>query len=131
MSFDPRRLAGANGNNGQRGWFGRLLAFLITGAVVVLGLMFSLVVFAVGAVIGLLLWAYMSWKMRKLRQHMAEMAAGMASGAAGGVNGGNPFAAGERGDSGDAGREIRIIDGEVIRTGEDSHADNGDPHKLR
>jgi HAMP domain-containing protein len=41
-----------------------------------LGFMFSLIVFAVIAVIGLALWGYVRWKTRKLRRAMREQAAG-------------------------------------------------------
>ena len=48
---------------------------LITGAILLaLGFMFSLVLFAVIAIVGLALWGYVRWKTRKLRRTMQERA---------------------------------------------------------
>jgi membrane protein implicated in regulation of membrane protease activity len=48
---------------------------MLTGVILLaLGFMFSLIVFAVIAVIGLALWGYVRWKTRKLRQTMREQA---------------------------------------------------------
>ena len=41
-----------------------------------LGFMFSVILFAVIAVLGLALWGYVQWKTRKLRRAMREQAAG-------------------------------------------------------
>jgi HAMP domain-containing protein len=40
-----------------------------------LGFMFSVIVFAVIGVLGLMLWGYLQWKTRKLRRAMREQAA--------------------------------------------------------
>lgn len=61
------------------------LAALIGGlALLVLGLSFSVVLLVVGAVVGLLVWAYLWWRTRQLRQALREMdvsaQAGMAAG---------------------------------------------------
>lgn len=49
---------------------------LVSGVILLtLGFMFSLIVFAAIAVLGLTLWGYLSWKTRKLRRTMREQAA--------------------------------------------------------
>ncbi len=49
----------------------------LTGVILLaLGFMFSLILFAAIAVLGLALWGYLSWKTRKLRRTMQEQAAG-------------------------------------------------------
>ncbi|KAF0166642.1 MAG: hypothetical protein FD157_590 [Rhodocyclaceae bacterium] len=54
--------------------FRNLLA-LVTGTILlILGFMFSVVVFAVMAVLGLAIWIYLMWKTRKLRRSMQEQA---------------------------------------------------------
>jgi membrane protein implicated in regulation of membrane protease activity len=54
--------------------FRNLLA-LVTGTVLlILGFMFSVVVFAAMAVLGLAIWSYLLWKTRKLRRAMQEQA---------------------------------------------------------
>lgn len=50
------------------------LALLAGSILLILGFMFSLVVLAVAAVLGLALWAYVWWKTRKLRRTMQEAA---------------------------------------------------------
>lgn len=53
----------------------RKIFALLTGAILlVLGLMASVVAFAVIAALGLALWAYVWWKTRKLRQAMQAQA---------------------------------------------------------
>ena len=48
---------------------------LLAGAILlILGFMASVVVFAIVAVLGLALWAYVWWKTRKLRQTMQAQA---------------------------------------------------------
>ena len=48
-----------------------------TGVILLaLGFMFSVILFAVIAVLGLALWGYLSWKTRKLRRTMQEQASG-------------------------------------------------------
>ncbi len=122
MRFDARRLAGRS--SGQSNWLGRLLAFVVTSALVVLVLMFSAVILVVAAVVGLVLWAYLAWKMRQLRQRMAAaMAAGMAGeGFAGPADVGSTdrSARSATGDAANIEREARIIDGEVIRTSDEA-----------
>lgn len=113
MPFNTRQLAGNSTGN----WFGRFLAFLVTGTVIVLGVMFSVVFLAVAAVFGLLLWAYVKWTMHRLRQRMAAQMAEMAAAGASGFTA-EPSWAGTAESAGDEGR---VIDGEVIHRASDSH----------
>jgi hypothetical protein len=53
-----------------------LLAPLLGAILLILGFMFSLVILAVGALLGLGVWGYLWWKTRKLRRTMREQAAG-------------------------------------------------------
>lgn len=48
----------------------KLLAFVLSAILLVLGLMFSLVALAVVAIGGLALWGWLRWKTRALRQQM-------------------------------------------------------------
>lgn len=73
----------------------RILRPIVILALLVLGFMFSLVLFAVLAVGGLLLWAFFWWKTRKLRQAME--AQGFSP---------SPFTPPDEG---------RVIEGQVIR----------------
>ena len=57
------------------GFFGRVLATVVTVVVGVGLLMFSLVVFAVIFAVGLGFWAYLWWKTRGLRQALREQVA--------------------------------------------------------
>lgn len=50
---------------------GRIVAFILTGALLVLAFMFSLVALAVAAVGGLLLGGWLWWKTRAVRKQMA------------------------------------------------------------
>ena len=52
-----------------------VLALLTSAIVLILGFMFSVVVLAVVAVLGLAVWGYVWWKTRKLRRAMREQAA--------------------------------------------------------
>ena len=51
-----------------------ILALLTSAIVLILGFMFSVVVLAVIAVLGLAVWGYLWWKTRKLRRAMREHA---------------------------------------------------------
>ena len=81
----------------------RLFAYLATAALVVLGLMFSALLFALIIVAGVAAWGYFWWKSRALRRQMREQSAMF----------------GERASSGEVaeGEVIRgeVIEGEVIR----------------
>ncbi len=54
--------------------FRTLFAFLAGAILLILGFVFSLVVFAVIVVLGLGVWGYLWWKTRKLRRAMQEQA---------------------------------------------------------
>jgi hypothetical protein len=53
---------------------GKLATILVGAALLVLGLMFSLVVIPVLVVLGVALWFYLRWKTRGLRKAMREQA---------------------------------------------------------
>ena len=55
--------------------FRKLFALVAGTTLLVLGFMFSLVLFAVLAVLALALGSYLAWKTRKLRKAMREQAA--------------------------------------------------------
>jgi uncharacterized protein HemX len=78
---------------------GKLLAFVLSAALLVLGFMFSLVALAVIAVAGVALGGWLWWKTRALRRHLREQATA------------------RQGQSGRAGQpsDSDIIEGEVIR----------------
>ena len=66
------------------GLIGKILA-LVTGAILlVLGFMFSLVLLAVVAVVGLAAWSYILWKTRELRKALRERPPGGTGSTAGG-----------------------------------------------
>ena len=54
---------------------GKLATIVIGSALVVLGLMFSVVLIALLAVLGVGFWGYLRWKTRGLRRAMREQAA--------------------------------------------------------
>ena len=56
--------------------FRNVFALLIAAILLILGFIFSVVVLAVIAGLGLALWAYLWWKTRKLRRAMQEQAPG-------------------------------------------------------
>lgn len=80
----------------QPGPLGKMLAFIVAAAMLVLGFMFSLVALAVVAVGGLMVWGWLWWKTRAIRQQIREQ--GLAQGPMT-----NDFSDGQ------------IIEGEVIR----------------
>lgn len=55
------------------GFFGRILAFAGTVVIAGLALMFSVVLFAIIATVGILAWGYFWWKTRDLRKQMREI----------------------------------------------------------
>ena len=56
---------------------GRIVAVTLGAVFLILAFMFSLVVLVVAVTGGLLAWAYLWWKSRKLRQQIREQPAGM------------------------------------------------------
>lgn len=71
MQFNPNQL-GHGGAPGPRppGIFAKALAMVATVFVAIAAFMFSIVIFAVALTVGLLIWAYLWWKMRGLRKRM-------------------------------------------------------------
>ena len=59
-----------------------LLASLIGLILLILGLMFSMLVLVVIAALGLAVWAYLWWKMRKLRRAMEQQSGQVIDGVA-------------------------------------------------
>ncbi|MCQ9378145.1 hypothetical protein [Methyloversatilis sp. XJ19-49] len=91
----------------QAGPLGKIFAALIGAALLVLGLMFSVVIIAVAIAFGLVIWGWMWWKTRALRQQMREqMEARMAAGEG---------ASAQYSDSEGPQPRGRVIEGEVIR----------------
>ena len=89
------------------GPFAKLFAALAGVVLLVLGLMFSVVIIAVAIAFGLVIWGWMWWKTRALRQQMREqMEARMAAGE------GAPAMYSDDDGSQSGGR---VIEGEVIR----------------
>jgi uncharacterized protein HemX len=89
------------------GPFAKLFAALAGVVLLVLGLMFSVVIIAVAIAFGLVIWGWMWWKTRALRQQMREqMEARMAAGEGASA----PYSDGEEPQS-----SGRVIEGEVIR----------------
>lgn len=70
MTTNFFRQASFNGN-APRSPFAKLLAFLVSAALLVFAFMFSLVALAVAAVGGLLLAGWLWWKTRAVRKQMA------------------------------------------------------------
>lgn len=59
--------------------FRQLFAIIAGAALLVLGLMFSVALFAFVAVAGLIAWGYFWWKTRALRKAMAQRPSGAGS----------------------------------------------------
>ena len=79
------------------GLLGKILSLALAAVLLVLALTFSLVLFAVLAVGGLLVWVYLWWKTRELRRQMRE----------------HPQQTYDTQENG------RVIEGEVIRDSDD------------
>jgi hypothetical protein len=58
--------------NQQPGFFTKLLTLLASVALLIVGLMFSVLFLAVIAAVGLVVWGYFWWKTRELRKVMRE-----------------------------------------------------------
>jgi len=56
----------------ESGPLGKLFALLAGVILLIVGFMFSMVILAVVAVVGLAVWAYLWWKTRDLRKAMRE-----------------------------------------------------------
>ena len=55
-------------------WFGRLIQLILVAAVVTLGVMFSIVIIPTVILLGLLIWSYVWWKTRNLREQLKSAA---------------------------------------------------------
>lgn len=64
------------------GPLGKLVALIAGATLLVLGFMFSLVLLAVVAAVGVCVWLYLWWKTRELRRVLREQQAGHAAGPA-------------------------------------------------
>ncbi|MEO8411446.1 MAG: hypothetical protein ABI478_12830 [Propionivibrio sp.] len=107
-NFDPsqRRLTG------EKSVVAQILTVIVGLVVLTAAFMFSVVVFAVLAIVGLILWAYFWWKTRDLRQHLRERMQQQMDGTSGG-----PFdPAGSPSGRPAAGE---VIDGEAVRVDEE------------
>lgn len=71
MQFNPNQL-GHGGTPGGRppGILAKAVAAVATVIIAIAAFMFSIVIFAVAITVGLLIWAYLWWKMRGLRKRM-------------------------------------------------------------
>jgi hypothetical protein len=88
-----------NAPSGVQRFFTRLLAVATAGALLVVTLMFSALLFAAALTLGLAIWGRVWWKTRALRKQMREHA--------------QAFAA--RQHTTDSASGGRVIEGEVIR----------------
>lgn len=87
--------------NPRQGIAAQLLTLVGTVLALAVALTFSLVVVAVVAVAGVLIWGYVWWKTRALRRQMRDAMAAQAAGATG--TGETPAASGQ------------VIEGEAVR----------------
>ena len=62
--------------NQPPGFFTKLLTLLASVALLIVGLMFSVLFLAVVAAVGLVVWGYFWWKTRELRKVMREQQQG-------------------------------------------------------
>ena len=70
MVPDPRGTTGRLA--GPRSLFGRVLAALFTLGAIVAGVMFSAVVLVTAVVVGLAIWGWLWWKMRRVLKQVRE-----------------------------------------------------------
>lgn len=74
MNFDPRRMHAfesfARATARPPSLLQKIVAFLVTLTVFGLALMFSVLLFAVVATVGVVAWAYLWWRTRELRRRM-------------------------------------------------------------
>jgi UPF0716 family protein affecting phage T7 exclusion len=71
-------------NTGEPGLLEKFIALIAGAILLVVGFMFSLLLFAVIVSLGLLVWGYFWWKTRKLRRAMREQAQSQSTTPAGG-----------------------------------------------
>ena len=70
LNDQPPRLDNRNGSG--RNLLSTILTVVAGAALLVVGFIFSLVILAVVAVVGLMVWAWFWWKTRALRSHLGE-----------------------------------------------------------
>lgn len=70
MPYDPRFNHALPGK--PPGLFARVLAVIATVAIAIVGLMFSVVVFAIALGVGVVVWGWLWWKMRAVRKQMEQ-----------------------------------------------------------
>lgn len=60
------------GQNSEPGLLGKLFALVAGALLLIVGFMFSVLLFAVIIAVGLLVWGYVWWKTREVRKAMRE-----------------------------------------------------------
>lgn len=85
------------------GIFTRIGAILVAAVLAVIGFMFSFVIFAVAIALGVVLWGFLWWKMRKVRKQMEQDPRFQEFRRAAARNGASPHNDGD------------VIEGEVLR----------------
>ena len=68
----PPEMRGTPRLTGSRSLVGRIVGALVTLGALVLGLMFSVVLFGVALVVGLGIWGWIWWKMRKVMRQAQQ-----------------------------------------------------------
>lgn len=69
-SDDPARPPGATATGGSPGFLRKVAVAVVGAALLVLGIAFSVVFFAVALVVGATAWGYVAWKTRAVRREM-------------------------------------------------------------
>lgn len=87
----------------------KLAAFVAGAALLVLGLMFSVVLLGIAIAVGLAVWGYLWWKTRELRRIMREHAAAAPTGGNGNVIDGEAIVVIEPTPEEDAGPDTRSM----------------------
>jgi hypothetical protein len=67
---DPARPPGATATGGASGFLRKVAVAVVGAALLVLGIAFSVVFFAVALVVGAVAWGYVAWKTRAVRREM-------------------------------------------------------------
>jgi hypothetical protein len=105
-SDDPARPPGATATGGASGFLRKVAVAVVGAALLVLGIAFSVVFFAVALVVGAVAWGYVAWKTREVRR---EMRARMEEAAA------DPM----RGAASRENARGRVIEGEAVTVPDD------------
>ena len=67
---DPARPPGTTASGGASGFLRKVAVAVVGAALLVLGIAFSVVFFAVALVVGAVVWGYVAWKTRAVRREM-------------------------------------------------------------